>query len=219
MRHFKVSKQMPAHSCMAMWSGPTNSSRHASMDVSFMDASGPANEKSNLRPPSERAWNPRYRTVDLGSFMHISNRTVKVPSLFRKILFADSLKCGTDQVPTGLEETDWHTWSRHVDSFSSILEHPGVFRGVLLRHSIGNASAIDGGLSIASEQRRAQVSIESFLHVSVLGLGAFSTHVFATFASFRDPRCLFWLSRLLLKTRDCCRGVVRLMSAFLESAG
>src|SRR5215471_6697943 len=60
---------MPAHSCIAIWLGPEKRSYRASTEISFREASGPENEKSNLRLPSWRAWKPRYRTVDFGSFI------------------------------------------------------------------------------------------------------------------------------------------------------
>src|SRR5437773_24499 len=63
---------MPAHSCSAIWFGPEKSSYGASTEISFREASGPENEKSNLRLPSLRAWNRRYRIVDFGSFMNLS---------------------------------------------------------------------------------------------------------------------------------------------------
>src|SRR5262245_20564286 len=61
---------MPAHSCIAIWFGPEKRSYGASTEISVREASGPENEKSNLRLPSLRAWNPRYRTVDFGSFIN-----------------------------------------------------------------------------------------------------------------------------------------------------
>src|SRR5437867_8485121 len=63
---------MPAHSCSAIWFGPEKSSYGASTEISFREASGPENEKSNLRLPSLRAWNRRYRIVDFGSSMNLS---------------------------------------------------------------------------------------------------------------------------------------------------
>src|SRR5262245_43741834 len=64
---------MPAHSCIAIWFGPEKSPYGASTEISFKEASGPENEKSNLRLPSLRAWNPRYRIVDFGSFINASH--------------------------------------------------------------------------------------------------------------------------------------------------
>src|SRR5262245_44840678 len=64
---------MPAHSCIAIWFGPEKSPYAASTEISFKEASGPENEKSNLRLPSLRAWNPRYRIVDFGSFINVSH--------------------------------------------------------------------------------------------------------------------------------------------------
>ncbi len=65
---------MPAHSWIAMWFGPEKRLHDASTEISFREASGPENEKSNLRLPSLRAWNPRYRIVDFGSFINVPPR-------------------------------------------------------------------------------------------------------------------------------------------------
>src|SRR5262245_2840154 len=62
---------MPAHSCIAIRFCPEKRSNGASTEISFREASGAENEKSNLRLPSLRAWNPRYRTVDFGSFINV----------------------------------------------------------------------------------------------------------------------------------------------------